>query len=137
MSVEATNGEVVSLVSRLRDALIAKGKLTQEGAVRIEEAMRARSLGYGDAAIQLGLITPADLEEAAEVARQLSPKTADGIVEGAMNKMAFNRGLPVKYVGVVRAGPSLILVNDPDNSYCEQIRALRKIGKHTSELQSP
>jgi receptor protein-tyrosine kinase len=39
--------------------------------------------------------------------------------------MSFNRGLPVKYVGMVKAGPSLILVHDPDNTYSEQIRALR------------
>ena len=39
--------------------------------------------------------------------------------------MSFRHGLPIKYVGVTKAGPSLILLNDPDNSYCEQIRALR------------
>jgi receptor protein-tyrosine kinase len=39
--------------------------------------------------------------------------------------MSFNRSLPVKYVGIVKPGPSLILARDPDNAYCEQIRALR------------
>ncbi len=29
------------------------------------------------------------------------------------------------YVGMVKAGPSLILLHDPDNAYSEQIRALR------------
>jgi protein-tyrosine kinase len=124
VSAEATDSEVVSLAIRVRDALIAKGKLTQVGAVRIEEAMRTTGLGYGDTALQLGLIKPADLEEATEAARQPS-RASDGIVEGALHKMAFNRGLPVKYVGVAKAGSSLILLNDPDNSYCEQIRALR------------
>jgi protein-tyrosine kinase len=125
VSVEATDGQVVHLVSRLRDALVAMGKLTPQRAADIEEAMRARGLGYGDAAIQLGIITPAELAVATEVAKQLPLQSADGIVEGALNKMAFRAGLPVKYVGVVKAGPSLILTNDPDNTYCEQIRALR------------
>lgn len=125
MSVEATDGEVVSLVSRLRDALIAMGRLTPEGAVRIDEAMRTMGLGFADAAIRLGLITPEELAEATQAARQLPPKAPDGIVEGALHRASFNRGLPVKYIGMVKAGPSLTLVRDPDNTYSEQIRALR------------
>jgi len=125
MSVEARDGEVVSLVSRVRDALIARGRLTPEAAVRIDEAMRTRGLAFGDAAIQLGIVTPEDLAEAAQTAQQLPPKSPDGIVEGALHRMAFNRGLPVKYLGMVKAGPSLVLMHSPDNAYSEQIRALR------------
>lgn len=125
MIVESTDGEVVSLVSRLRDALISMGTLTPESALRIDDAMRTMGLGFADAAIQLGLITPEDLAQAAQTARQMPPKEPDGIVEGAINRMSFNRGLPVKYVGMVKAGPSLILLSDPDNAYSEQIRALR------------
>jgi protein-tyrosine kinase len=105
--------------------LIASGRLNPEGTVRIHEAMRTMGLGFGDAAIQLGLITPEELAEATQAARELPPKSPDGIFEGAIHRMSFNRGLPVKYVGMVKAGPSLILVRDPDNTYSEQIRALR------------
>jgi protein-tyrosine kinase len=125
MSVEASDGEVVSLVSRVRDALIARGRLTPEAAVRIDEAMRTRGLSFGDAALQLGVVTPEDLAEAARTAQLLPPKSSDGIVEGALHRMAYNRGLPVKYLGMVKAGPSLILMHSPDNAYSEQIRALR------------
>jgi protein-tyrosine kinase len=125
MSVEAADGEIVSLESRLRDALIARGRLTPEGAVRIHEAMRTLGLGFADAALRLALITPEELAEATQTARQLPPKSPDGIVEGALHRMSFNRGLPVKYVGMVKAGPALILVRDPDSAYSEQIRALR------------
>lgn len=125
MSVEATDGEFVSLASRLRDALLATGRLTPEGAQRIEEAMRTMGLGFDEAAIQLGLVTPEELAEAIQAARQLPPKAPDGIVEGALHRLLSSRGLPVKYVGMVKAGPSLILVHDPDNTYSEQIRTLR------------
>src|SRR6202142_1021220 len=125
MSVEATDGEVVTLESRLRDALIAMGKGPPDGAASIDEAMRAMHLGYGEAAIHLGLITSSDLEEATEAARQLPQKAPEGIVEGALHKMSFNRSLPVKYVAMVRAGTSLIMLRDPDSTYSEQIRALR------------
>jgi protein-tyrosine kinase len=124
VSAQATDGEVISLATRLREALIAKGKLTPEGAVRIQEAVQTMGLGYGDAAVQLGLITPADLAEAVEQARQL-PRAGDGIVEGALHRMSFDRGLPIKYVGVAKAGPSLVLLNSPETTYSEQIRALR------------
>jgi len=63
--------------------------------------------------------------QAAHEARQLPPKAPDGIVEGALHRMSSNRSLPVKYLGMVKAGPSLMLVRDPDNAYSEQIRALR------------
>jgi protein-tyrosine kinase len=125
VSVEAEDGEVVSLISRLREALIEMGRLTPEGAVRIDEAMRNAGLGFKEAAIQLNLITPEELEEAAEAARKLPPNAPEGIVQGAIHRMSFNRGLPVKYLGMVNAGPSLILARDPDNPYGEQIRALR------------
>ena len=125
MNVEATDGEFVSLASRLRDALLATGRLTPEGALRIEEAMRTMGLGFDEAAIQLGLVTLEELAEAIQAARQLPPKAPDGIVEGALHRLLSSRGLPVKYVGMVKAGPSLILVHDPDNTYSEQIRALR------------
>jgi protein-tyrosine kinase len=42
-----------------------------------------------------------------------------------LHKMAFKTGLPVKYVGWVKPGPALMLLHEPDTSYCEQIRALR------------
>jgi hypothetical protein len=62
MSVEATDGEFVSLVSRLRDALLATGRLTPEGALRIEEAMRTMGLGFDEAAILDRLQTRIDAE---------------------------------------------------------------------------
>jgi len=125
MSVPVSDGEFVSLESRLRDALIAMGRLTPEGAVRIDEAMRTSGIGFGEAAIKLGLIEPEELVQAAHEARQLPPKAPDGIVEGALHRMSSNRSLPVKYLGMVKAGPSLMLVRDADSAYSEQIRALR------------
>ena len=124
IKAEATGGEIVSLASRLRDALIAMEKLTPEQAARIEKAMGIWQLGFADAAIQLGLITTADLAKAAEAARQLPPIASEGIVEEPQ-QIPINGGMPVKYTGIVKAGPSLILLNDPGNAYCEQIRALR------------
>jgi protein-tyrosine kinase len=125
VSAEATDTEVVNLVSRLRESLIAMGKLTPQGAVRIHETMRAMGLGFGEAAIQLGLITAHDLEQANESVGQVSPQGPESIIEGVLNKMPFKRGLPVKYVGVVRPAASLMLLHQTDNAYSEQIRALR------------
>jgi protein-tyrosine kinase len=125
MSAEPADGEVISLVSRLRDALIATGRLTPEDAQHLERVMGSMGLSFGEAAIQLGMITEHELADATEMARRLPPKASDGIVEGAIHRMSFNRNLPGKYVGMVKPGKALTLVRDPDNAYCEQIRALR------------
>jgi receptor protein-tyrosine kinase len=125
MSAEPADGEVVSTVNTLRDALVALGKLTPEDAVRIDDVMRIMGLGFGTAAVKLGFVTPEDIEEAFHAALQVPPKTTDGIIEGALNRGSFTRNLPVKYVGIVKPGESLILVHHPDDSYSEQIRALR------------
>jgi receptor protein-tyrosine kinase len=125
MSAASSDKEVATLLGTLRDALIETRKLTSDDVVRIDDVMRNMGLEFGDAALRLGLLTHEDLAEATEAARRPPPTGTDGIVEGALNKMAFSRGLPVKYVGRVAPGPSIILVRDPDNPYSEQIRALR------------
>ena len=48
----------------------------------------------------------------------MSAEVTDGVV-------ATLQRMPVKYVGMVKAGPSLILLNDPGIAYSEQMRALR------------
>jgi protein-tyrosine kinase len=125
MSAEATDGEIVSLVTRLRDTLIAMGRLTPEGAVRIDEVMRTLGLGFGEAAIKLGLITHEELAAAMQMARQLPPKSSDGIIEEAIHRVSSGRGAMVKFVATVKIGPSLMLIRDPENTFSEQIRALR------------
>jgi len=125
MSAKATDGDVISLSITLRDALIAIGKLTPESAERIDDIMRTMGLGFGDAAIRLGLILPEEIEEAIRAARQLLPKTSDGIIEDALHRRSNTRNLPVKYVRMVKPGPSLVLAHHPENTYSEQIRALR------------
>lgn len=125
IAAESTDGEFIGLVSKLRDVLLASGRLTPQSIERINDAMRTKGLGFGDAAMQLGLISASDLAEATEAARQLPPKVPGGIVEGALHRMSFNRNMPVKYIGMVKSGPSLVLARDPDSTYSEQIRALR------------
>jgi receptor protein-tyrosine kinase len=124
MSVEASD-QTVSSVNPLREALLAAGRLTPQGAERVDEMVRNTGIGFGEAAMQLGLITPIELLDATEAARQPPQRPPGGIVEGAISKISMNRGLPVKFMGMVKPGPSLILLRDPENAYSEQIRALR------------
>jgi protein-tyrosine kinase len=98
------------------------GRLAPEDVARINEVMRIAGVGFGDAAIRLGLITAEEIEDAIRAAREPPPTSADGVMEQALE---IKRNLPVKYVRTVVPGPSLILAHHPDNSYSEQIRALR------------
>jgi protein-tyrosine kinase len=125
MSVDAADEGFVSLTDRVRDELIAAGKLTREGAARIEEAMRTMGLGFADAAMRLGLITQANLAEALDAARQTPRWSGEGIVQSALQRVPGARNLPVKYAGSVKVGRSLMVVHEPDSAFSEQIRALR------------
>lgn len=125
MTAETQDSELTHTAGTLRDALIAMGRLTAEDALRIDDVMRTTNCGFGDAAIQLGLITAEDIEEAINATRQAAPKSGDGVILGAFRKRPLSRNLPVKYVRTVKAGPDLTLVRDPDGPYSEQIRALR------------
>jgi protein-tyrosine kinase len=125
MSAEATDGRIDRSTARLRDTLIRMGSLTTEGAARIDDVMRAMGIGFEEAGVELGLLTPEDLERA-HAARQ-QPPTNDGIIEDAMalQKRSFKRNLPVKYVRTVKAAPALMLAHHADSTYSEQIRTLR------------
>jgi hypothetical protein len=124
MNVDAIDGELVHLETRLRDILVEMGRLTPEAAAHIDKAVGIWQLGFGETFVQLGLITREELEKATQAAQELPPIAPDDTV-GASQGISLNRGMPVKYVGMVKAGPSLMLVHDPGNTYSEQIRALR------------
>jgi protein-tyrosine kinase len=125
MSADATSGEFLGFTERVREALTQSGKLTPEVNARIEEAMRAMALGFGDAIVHLGLVSPMELAEAMETARQHAPAGSDGIIETALQRMHGSRNLPVKYFSTCKAGPELMVAHHGDSAYSEQIRALR------------
>jgi receptor protein-tyrosine kinase len=125
INAAASVADGVTLRDRVRDSLLQSGVLTPEGAARIEEAMRAMGLEFGDAALHLGLVTYAELSAALESARRTSADRSDGIIEGALQMLAGARSLPVKYQGTVRVGPTLSLVAHPESAYSERIRSLR------------
>jgi len=97
----------MSLHDRVRDSLLQSGVLTPDGAAQIEETMQSMGLEFGDAALHLGLVTYAELAAALESTRRTSAGRSDGIIEGALQMLAGARSLPVKYHGIVRAGPTL------------------------------
>jgi protein-tyrosine kinase len=125
MTVDAPHSGFVGLATRLRHVLLETGQLTHEDAQRVEDVMRNRELGFDEAAIELGLITPEDLAAATLLAAQPLAPGRDEFIRRANHGFSTTRNLPVKYVGIVKAGPSLNLIRDPDNAYSEQIRALR------------
>ena len=125
MSVDASDQEFLALSDRIRDALIASGKLTPEGARRIDEDMHSKGIGFGDAAARLGLITAADLAEALESTKQPPRGSSEGVIENALYRVLGARSLPVKYSATVKPGSSLVLTQDADGAFSEQIRALR------------
>jgi chain length determinant protein tyrosine kinase EpsG len=57
-----TRGRVVRGEASIGSILVQEGRLSREDAERILKLQREQGLRFGDAAIQLGLLTPADIE---------------------------------------------------------------------------
>jgi capsular exopolysaccharide synthesis family protein len=90
---------------------------------RIVDTMRNEHLSFGEAAIQLGLATAKDLEEASVWVSQ-QPRESS-VIETAIRRAQGNRQIALRHGGTVRPGSQLMLYHEPDSVRSERIRALR------------
>ncbi|MFM2065973.1 MAG: hypothetical protein RLZZ584_882 [Pseudomonadota bacterium] len=88
---------------RLGDILVARGQLDADGLRRVLEQQRGHPVRFGDAAVQLGLITPDDLRQA----------------------LTAQYELPQLRPGRRRVSLELVTAYEPCHPCAEQIRALR------------
>ena len=107
----------------LAEALISLRGLSSESLERIVGTMRTEHLSFGDAALQLGLATPKDLEEASVWASGQSD--GPSLIETAIRRAQGNNNLVLRHGDVVRPSSQITLIHDPDSPRSERIRALR------------
>ena len=107
----------------LAEALISLRGLSSESLERIVGTMRMEHLSFGDAALQLGLATPKDLEEASVWASGQSD--GPSLIETAIRRAQGNNNLVLRHGDVVRPSSQITLIHDPDSPRSERIRALR------------
>jgi protein-tyrosine kinase len=109
----------------LRTALISRFNLSPEKTRAVQDLMPRESLSFVDAALRLGFITQAQIDDALVWAKHRQSGENYGLVETAIRKIADNRQLVLAQGEMVKPGAQLILAHDADNPRSEKIRALR------------
>ena len=105
--------------------LVAHYQLSEEQIERIQEAALATPVGFGEAAVQIGIVTQRELDAAIDAVRHRASERDVSIVESAIRRRTQGRDVAVRNLPQVSPGNELILAHDPHNPRSERIRALR------------
>jgi len=126
MSATTTNQFFYTVNDKVRNTLLQEGRMPPDGPELIQDTMLQLGMTLEEAAVHLGFVTEEELVSILESSESESTESEqDGIFEGAIQKINAVPGLPVKYMGMVKAGPNLLMVHDPQNPFCERVRAMR------------
>jgi protein-tyrosine kinase len=126
MSVQPADGGPLADEASLRAILIDNCRISAESVDRISEFMLSSGRTFGDSALQLGLITPAEMEDAKAWARRASGRGDAGLVESAIRRASGGGGRMLSRIGhQVRPGRDLLIIHEPYSSRSEKLRALR------------
>jgi protein-tyrosine kinase len=109
----------------LRTELVAYFHLDAQAVGKIFEVMQKSDIRFSDAAIQLGLVSRVDVDEATIRTRVNQAPQDSGLVETAIRRISSDRRIVLKHGEVVTPGSRLILAHDADNARSERLRALR------------
>jgi receptor protein-tyrosine kinase len=109
----------------LSSVLIAHYKLTDEQLDQVKVASRASHLGFGEAAVHLGVVTQRELDEAIAWVRRSARDGEASIVETAMRRRTKSREVTAPPQQKLSPIAEVILAHDPNNPRSERIRALR------------
>lgn len=109
----------------MAEALMSIRGLTSQSLERIVDTMRSERVSFGEAALQLGLATPKDLEDASLwLGRQDgSPSLIETAIRRAQGQGSTS--LALRPGEMVQPGHQLTLLHSPDSPHSERIRALR------------
>jgi len=112
--------------SQLRAILIDNCQLSSEGVEQITAHMAASGRNFSESALQLGLVTSGDLEDARAWARRPASRNEPGVMEAAIHRASGRSRRMLSRVGHrVQPGRDLTIVHDPYATRSETLRALR------------
>jgi protein-tyrosine kinase len=109
----------------LRTELIASSHLDSKALEKIFELMQTTDLRFGDAAVQLGLVSRADIDDALARAQNHRPMGDAGLIEHAIRRVSSDKRVVLRHGEVVQPSSRLILAHDADNPRSEKLRGLR------------
>ena len=109
----------------LRAELVAYFRLDAQAVGKVFEVMQKTDISFSDAAVQLGLVSQADVEEAKIRTRANQMTQESGLIETAIRRISSDRRIVLKHGEIVTPNSRLILAHDADNPRSERLRALR------------
>ena len=105
--------------------MVAHFHLASDDVEKIYDMMQTTDTSFSEAALRLGLVTRADVEEAL-IRTQSGPRAAQsGLIESAIRRISSDRRVVLRQGERVTPGPQLIIAHEPDNPRSEHLRALR------------
>lgn len=124
MTRDRAEGFARPIDPELSDALIAHCNLSGQDIERITEAMRTGRQSFGEAALQLDLATPDDIDAVSHWVQENRSDGQGGVIEAALRSAQGSRALTVRQ-GVARISSELVHAASADEERGEKIRALR------------
>jgi len=109
----------------LRAELVRYFHFDAQAIEKIFELMQSTDLRFGDAALQLGLVSRENLEEALGRVRGRDEAGEAGLIENAIRRISSDKRIVLRHGESVTPGRRLILAHDADNARSERLRALR------------
>ncbi len=126
MSNGGTDDDRATGETDLRPILTDTCKISTEGLDQITLQMQVSGRSFGEAALQLGLVTAADIEDARAWARRPASRGEPGLVEAAIQKGSGRVRRMLSRIGhQVQPGRNLVIVHEPYSPRSEKLRALR------------
>jgi protein-tyrosine kinase len=123
--VPASDDEWKADDSQLIAALVSKCHLSADAVRQIAEVMRASKLSFGEAALQMRLITPEQLQEALEQIQEPADEQKFSVVATSVRQFRGARNLIPQHDDHVTPSKRLRLAHDSSYGRGEKIRALR------------
>lgn len=112
--------------SQLRAILINNCQLSSDGVEQITTHMQESGRSFSEAALQLGLVSGSDVEDARAWARRPASRGEPGVVETAIHKVSGRSRRMLSRIGhQVQPGRGLVIVHEPYGTHSEKLRALR------------
>jgi receptor protein-tyrosine kinase len=106
-------------------ALVLLHRLSNESVERINALMSSLQIRFSEAALETGVITQQDLDEALSWIRQRAHSQGRSLVEDMMRRRTEQREVVLWKGDALHAGRQLIIAHDPDHPRSELMRRLR------------
>jgi receptor protein-tyrosine kinase len=115
----------ISTDEELSRTLVQLNRLSEDTAEQINDLMRSLHIRFAEAALQLGALSQAELDDAQEWMNREGLGRPQGLIEEVLRRTAGKRDTILWERDQLEPSAGIILVHQPDHPHCESVRSLR------------